>query len=384
MEIVVAGYPLLSPRQWRLFEEFEARGVETHIIVPRNWPGIPESDHPPRDAPFEVHALNLRFEDRRGAYYLRGIRDTLTDINPDAALTHAEPWTLFAVQMEMACTVVDVPHAIFSWENLDHVPTSKFQRALERVLNNRVEGMIAGSDRARDRLRTRGFRGPITVAPQSGVDTTVFEPTDSNSELRTEFGIPSDSTLVTYAGRFSRQKGIDSLLDAIPTVVENCHDVAFLLIGDGEMAAEIRERLGGDSTISEHVTLVPEFQPYKRMPKILQSSDIVAYPSVTVDNWAEQFGYVVAEAMACEVPVVTTECGSLPYVVGDGGLVCPEGDTASIASKIISLVSDEGRRTELGKVGRNRVEEKFSLPAVAGRQLDLLKQISKDNSVATY
>jgi glycosyltransferase involved in cell wall biosynthesis len=112
------------------------------------------------------------------------------------------------------------------------------------------------------------------------------------------------------------------------------------------------------------------------MPDIIRLADGVAYPSETVEDWAEQFGYTVAKAMACEIPVVTMDCGSLPYVVGKlASLV--HRRIRKLLRRISPSYLDEKRRGQLDAAARERVLSEFSLSAVADTHLCLLANIAK-------
>lgn len=376
MRVAVVGYPLLSGRQWQLCKRYEAAGVDTHVVVPWSWPSIDETDHPPSDTSFTVHRHNDLFGGQIGRYVLQDIGRTLDRIDPDVVLTHGEPWTPIAHQMEFACWRRGIAHLVFTWENLNRVPQMHLQRVAERVLLPRLDGCIAGSGDARDRLRDRGFDGPVSVAPETGIDTARFSPdhpANKIASLRKRFGVADGATVALYAGRISREKGVDLILDAAPQTVSAHPHVHHLIIGDGDYAPVLRERIEQEELDS--VTMVTDHQPYQLMPRIHALADVFVYPSRTTREWAEQFGYSAAEAMATGIPVVTTTCGSLPWVVGDAGVICPEDDTDALAEAVGGLVGDPARRERLGATARERVIRKFDLNAVARSHLDTFRKI---------
>ena len=84
-------------------------------------------------------------------------------------------------------------------------------------------------------------------------------------------------------------------------------------------------------------------------------STIAVVPSVY-----EGFGLPAGEAMACGVPVVSTDGGALPEVVGDAGVLVPVKDSNALAHALADLLNDTERRNELAEQGRQRIVEKFS------------------------
>lgn len=368
MKVVVVGYPLLGERQWNLCTVFERKGVETHVITPPEWPSIPEGDHPSESTPFEWHTHRTLFAGYMMRYVIPASVTEIRRLDPDVVLTHAEPWSVTAMYTQICCELAGIPHVVFTWENLERVPRSSLQRLFESITLGRIDGIIAGSAAAEDRVRTRGFTGSVTIAPETGVDTEMFAPTEPPEELYRCFGIQPDRPLVVYAGRLAEEKGLETLLDTFEPVRAVHPEVQYLLLGGGEMADKLETSVHHRGL--DDVSLVTDKQPYHRMPQIHSMASVFAYPSQTTEGWAEQFGYSVAEAMSCGVPVVTTNCGSLPYVVGDAGIVCPEGDVESLASAIRDLLGDDARREQMGRQARERVVEQFGLETVAETHLD--------------
>jgi glycosyltransferase involved in cell wall biosynthesis len=375
LRVAVVGYPLLAERQWRLYANL-ADDVEVHLLVPRAWPTIADGEHPESEGPLTVHHYRTAFQGHLMRYLMAGLVRTVRQLDPDVALTHGEPWAAVTASVEAACELTDTPHVVFSWENLERVPHSRLARRLERSMLGAIDATIAGSDAARNRLRARGFEGRVTVAPQTGVDTDRFRPVTVDEERYEEFGIDPDRPVVLYAGRFASEKGVEDLLNAVPAVQDHHPGVQFLLVGGGELTDRLRDQFNPSAT--EAITLVTEKQPYDAMPAVHSMATVFVYPSRTTDTWAEQFGYSVAEAMACEVPVVTTECGSLPYVVGDGGVVCPERDPDALGAAIADLLADPDRRDRLGVAGRRRVEDEFTLSAVGEQHYRALRSAARE------
>lgn len=392
MRVVVVGYPMLAKRQWQLCSRFEAAGVDTHIIVPNGWPPIPAEDHPPNDAPFMLHKCQSLFHGNMARYVFPGLPRLLSQINPDIVLTHGEPWFVGTLYAQVAADLVGVPHVVFSWENLNHVPQSRIQRKIEDLVLKRVHGLITGSNAAAARIRSRGFKGPVAEAPQSGVNTEQFAPTPnhtlSSNNSTTEPGDPSDrlpsvfnsdpgERIVLYAGRLDREKGVETLLETVPSVRESVSSARYTLLGEGDLEDELHDAADTER-LSGAIDLVTDRQPYDLMPAIYRTADVFVYPSETTDEWAEQFGYSVAEAMSCGIPPVVSDCGSLPWVVGDAGTVVPERDSEALARGIVDLLTDNDRRKQLSSAARKRVISKFGLDSVAATQLAFLADIASE------
>jgi glycosyltransferase involved in cell wall biosynthesis len=101
------------------------------------------------------------------------------------------------------------------------------------------------------------------------------------------------------------------------------------------------------------------------MPEILNTMDALVLPSRTRRNWKEQFGRALIEAMACDVPVVGSDSGEIPHVIGEAGLVFPEGDVTALTAHLASLRDSADLRHDLGSRGRARVLERFTQARIA-------------------
>jgi glycosyltransferase involved in cell wall biosynthesis len=112
--------------------------------------------------------------------------------------------------------------------------------------------------------------------------------------------------------------------------------------------------------------------PYRELVNYYRDSDVFVFPSV----WNEPFGMPVIEAMACGIPVVATKSGGIPELIEDGrsGLLVDRDDSDALADAILRLLNDNNLRESIGKVGRERVIEKFTWDRVAN---DLLKQYQR-------
>src|SRR5205814_2808548 len=132
-------------------------------------------------------------------------------------------------------------------------------------------------------------------------------------------------------------------------------DYFLLIVGAGPEAAAMRARIL-ELGLQEHVDLRRSV-PSRDMPALLQGMDALVLPSLSRPNWTEQFGRILVEAMACGIPVVGSTSGEIPNVVGEAGIIVPEGDVEALTAAIERLVADRDLRAKLGRQGRQWVLE---------------------------
>jgi len=201
-------------------------------------------------------------------------------------------------------------------------------------------------------------REKMMVIP-NGFDLGLFQPNRHSKSLLKELFLGDDCLLVGHAARWHGQKDHPNLIKAARFVVEQLPNVHFVLCGDGitheneTLSALIRQE-----GIEKHVhllgrrndihTLMPQFDVY-----------------VSSSKAGEAFPIVLGEAMACEVPCVTTDVGDSAYIVGDTGFVVPPENPQALADAIIRCLSlSAEERKQLGKKARQRVEAHFALDLV--------------------
>jgi glycosyltransferase involved in cell wall biosynthesis len=114
----------------------------------------------------------------------------------------------------------------------------------------------------------------------------------------------------------------------------------------------------------------------EELVRLYAQASIVVVPSVY-----EGFGLPAGEAMACAVPVISTNGGALPEVVGDSGLIVPVRDHGAIADALDTLFNDSSRRRQLSKSGRERIVNSFSWKVTASNMVSLYEQVLKGSRV---
>jgi glycosyltransferase involved in cell wall biosynthesis len=111
------------------------------------------------------------------------------------------------------------------------------------------------------------------------------------------------------------------------------------------------------------------------MEEFLSRLDIIVLPSRSTNIWREQFGRILIEAMACEVPVIGSDSGEIPQTVGGCGRIFGEGNSEELEAIISELHDDPNRRRELAAKGKERVQREFSYERVGNRYIELFESL---------
>ena len=340
--------------------------VQLTVVVPPYWR---EGDHRivlerAHLAGYDLIVAPLAFNGRFHLHFYPTLPAILARSRPDVCHIDEEPYNLATYLALRAARRVGAKALFFTWQNLLRRYPFPFG-ALERAVYGGAAAAIAGNREAVDVLRAKGYAGPVEVIPQFGVDPDLFRPAAAEP--------PERPFTVGYAGRLVEQKGVALLAEAM---AELPGDWRLLLCGQGPLRAALENRFAA-AGLGERVEFREQVAS-EEMPDQLRRMDLLVLPSLTRPNWKEQFGRVLAEAMACQVPVLGSDSGEIPHVIGGGGRVVPEGDAAALREAIAALRADPEERRALGRRGRERVLAHYTQQQVAADTVDLYRRIRND------
>ena len=191
--------------------------------------------------------------------------------------------------------------------------------------------------------------------------------------MRGELGWGEDEFVAGYVGRLVEEKGLADFLEALALSGPR---VRAVLVGEGPFEGALREqmaRLGLESRAS----ILPARSPGHLAP-LMGALDALVLPSRTTARWKEQFGRVLIEAGACGVPVIGSDSGAIPDVVGGAGRVFPEGNARELARHLDELSAHPEDARALGKAGRRAAEDRYSWARVAQAMLGIYRELRPD------
>lgn len=207
-----------------------------------------------------------------------------------------------------------------------------------------------------------------------GIDTGLFRP-DARRRIATRerFGIGAGETLVLMAGRLDKQKGMDDGLRAFARARSALGRGRLMVVGDGPFRATLQglaRRLGIDGDVR---FTGPAASP--EMPGYYNACDLLLNPTRRVEG----LPLVIAEAMACGRPVLSTRIGGIPSVIDDGieGFLVSPGDVQTMTSKLLALLGGEERRAAMGAHARRRAEADLDLQRMIDASLAILERVAR-------
>ena len=295
----------------------------------------------------------------------------LNAFKPDIVYVEEEPDSIAAIQLVLARALF-APRAklvLYTWQNVNR-PKQFVVRAILHAALHAADAIVCANTAAAQLLRCYGYQRPTPVIPAIGVDTDTFKP-----KLNQKQG---GTFTVGYAGRLVPEKGLTVLLDALALCQQQHRLVQLVFMGDGPERAMLQsyaQSLSLNDTNGTNVTFAGAL-PLPQVAQRMSDFDALVLPSLSTAVWQEQFGRVLTEAMACGVPVIGSRSGAIPEVIGDAGLLFPEGDAVALANCVRQLMDSLDLHAELRARGLARVEAYFTQAQLATQTAAFLRQLS--------
>ena len=355
---------LVATYQTKLAEIGRFEDVDLTVIVPPQWndPSGPVLLERGDSAGYRLVVDPICFNGDFHLHYYPKLKKRLAEFQPDIVHIDEEPYNLATWLAWRSARSSKAKTLFFSWQNLYRRYPFPFNKMESQVLQG-VDYAIMGNQEAVDVWHKKGYTGPYKVIPQFGVDPELFRPPTFRDRGR-GFVIGSANR------RLVPEKGIDLLLHAaskLPGIWR------VLIAGEGPERPYL-EQLAEDLGIAERVHFEGPISS-SQMPAFLRQLDVLVLSSRTLPNWKEQFGRVLVEAMACEVPVIGSDSGEIPNVIGEGGLIFAEEDVTALHKNLLKLMQSEEQRQQLGNLGRRRVLNLYTQEQVAAQTVAIYREM---------
>jgi glycosyltransferase involved in cell wall biosynthesis len=371
--LVISNHFFADQNQWA--SALVRMGVDVHMLGPVDgyWPqGFAGESDPPEGVVAHRYAPRVL---RRSADHLwwqvPHLSDVVSHVRPDVVHVQSEAWGLLVSQ----ALATNTPVVVHGADNLfEFGPRweSKIRTTVARRNLRRIAGYVSWNQAGLELARRFGLPacaiGEVTPAYAPSPDLLSSMATRRGITRRT-LAIGDGTFALGFVGRLNVQKGFDHLLEAGRQLHDEL-DEGFRLIalGDGPLAATFKD---------SHVPWLQPMgaRPWRETAEVLAAMDALAMPSVTLRHPVEQFGRVVVEAFFAGVPVVASDSGALPEVVGEAGLIVPEGDPERLADAVLQMVKSPELRDRLSEAGHDRAALNYSPEAVATRLLSVWERV---------
>ena len=333
-------------------EAIAALGVDLIVLTPPSWRDERGVQHLERAhmQGYQLREIPIRFNGNFHLHHYPTLGREFRRFQPQIVHIDEEPYNLATWQALWQARRLGAKSLFFSWQNIRRAYPPPFNLGERYVMRN-ADYALAGTTAAAEVLRAKGYAGRLAVIPQFGTAPDLFQPAHSRPERQFTIG---------YIGRIVPEKGLRVLLRA---AAQLDGDWRLRLVGGGS-ARDDMEALARSLGIGEQTAFIGQL-PSTDLPAEYHELDALVLPSLTRPNWKEQFGRVLVEAMASGLPVIGSDSGAIPGVIGDAGLILPEGDVEALAAALRDLRDQPALRAELIEKGRARFLAHFTHERIA-------------------
>ncbi len=374
MRILILSKALVVGAYQKKAEELAALpGIELTVAVPPVWrePGVGDQVLERRFVRgYQLAVLPIWLNGRHHVHFYPAIERLLAWVRPDVFHIDEESFNFATYHAMRAGRRYGARCCFYNWATVDRRYPPPFGW-FEQYAFRHAAHAIAGVQEAAEIMRRHGYSGPISVLPQFGVDPDLFAPGVGSWGERSNPQLPTpNSFVIGYLGRLVPQKGLLDLVEALALLPAH---MRVRLIGDGVQKQQLLAR-AAELGVSDRLELVGWTND---VPAELRRLNVLALPSHTTRGWKEQFGRVLIEAMSCGVPVVGSSSGEIPNVIGDAGLIYPEGDLPALATTLQRLAEQPALYADLARRGRARVLERYTQAALARQYYEIYREMAQ-------
>ena len=200
----------------------------------------------------------------------------------------------------------------------------------------------------------------------NGVDIEKFKPASDKRKAKLELGFSHDDITILSVGRLYARKGLFTLIESMPRVVNRFKNAKFIISGKGQ-SNEMKKLVAHAERLGVRDNIVfTGYYPDKKLPKLYQAADLFAF-----STFYEHHPFAVLEALSSQLPVVTTNVGGIPETIENGknGFMCQPFTPREFSDRILYLLEHPAAAEEMAFQARKTIEERFDWRIVVQKVL---------------
>ena len=239
-----------------------------------------------------------------------------------------------------------------------------FIKRMTRYVGKRVDKIICVNEDYIPVFEKWGIKPEKMIYIPNGVDTNRFSPDISKFEKKFE-----NKKIILYFGRLHYQKNVELLVRSVKYIKEKTKNVKLIIVGTGNQYDKLKRMTEKDKDI-----LMTGFVSDEELVEYMRLADIVVFPSR-----GENASFTIMEAMACELPVVSSDVGNAKKILDEKrGILLEKYTEDEIADICIDLLTDEKKAKKIGKDARKYVEKHHNWDVISKKTEELYKKVLED------
>ncbi len=214
---------------------------------------------------------------------------------------------------------------------------------------------------------TAGFDAKRLRLMSNGIDALALNASISELERQITM-MPADRIIAIFVGRLTRQKSLNTLLQALAIAIRSCPALHLVLLGEGPERSELEQQVSA-MAITDHVTFAGY---HANVASYLQNAHMFVLPSIS-----EGISNALLEAMSFGLPCLVSSVGGNPEVLGHGeyGILLPPQDVDAWACALVEMAGEGSRRNAMGALARKRIADTYDFGVVGGKYEELYAEL---------
>lgn len=379
MKVLIIYHAGAMQNARQIYHELAQAGdIELTVIAPQalqtesiyDHAGWLRIKHEENGSGYRLFPVPLRNPSNYGrGFEIKNLQRLIRQIQPDIIHVLDEAYSNYLFQVVWQ-RLIAAPHSKVLFYGFENLPLRLGWRSAPWKLTwARMAGGVTANSEAIENLRRGGFPKCLPLERIFwGISTEIFKPMDKLI-LKKDLNLDCEY-IMGFIGRFISEKGLRVLQATICYLPNNVH---CLIIGSGPMREEL-ERWSEMFELKGRIHLY-HVMPQDTLAKYINCMDVLVVPSLTLPHWKEQYGRVSAEAMACGVPVVGSDSGAIPEIIGTAGLIVQEGNSEALAEAVRTVIFNREARERFRQHGLQRAHQELSVKAMAERLLDFYRRV---------
>ena len=277
----------------------------------------------------------------------------------------------------IAAKILGIP-TVTTLHTLDSFAAKKFSpwrlRLRWFVLRIFCDQIIAVSEKTRlHHLQSGKLNSDKVITLYNGVDISRFKSIDKSQrmKIRQALNLPLDNPIIITVAVLRELKGIQNMIKALPSILEQIPNAHYLIVGDGAYGASLQD-LVATLSIQDCVTFAGHRTD---IPALLACSDLFVLPTLK-----DALPTVLIEALAAEKPVVASAVGGVPEIIENevNGLLVPPDDPSSLAKACLQIMKNKEQTKQIILAGSEIVQQRFSIDV----QIEKLRKVYEELSTS--
>jgi len=274
----------------------------------------------------------------------------------------------FAFNIPFMLTLHGFPQPWLNRRIIDKIKYS-IEKKIMHFVGSRASAIVVVSDYEKEMLMSNfGLKSEVI---HHGIDLSLIKPF-KKKWAKKEIGFKETDFVVLFVGKLIPYKDPLTLIKSIKHASNKREDLRLIVVGTGELNEEIRnktKRLEIEDRVKSFGFIKKE-----NLRMCYSAADLFVLPSVN-----EPFGIVLLEAMAFGLPIIASDSGACPEVIGKAGIFFKQGDYKDLGEKILKVMTDLRLRRQLAELGLKRVKQAFSIEDHIRKHINLYKRILKSD-----